>query len=332
MKKVFLLLIVTTILFALVACEGEIPKTEKICWSCGESITKQAIFCEHCGVQQEGGETQGTEATSNDGIAGSTQTPTDEPTTTTCSHNWKDATCTAPKTCSVCGATEGEPIEHTWMDATCTAAKTCSVCGATEGNSLGHDYGQYAIEEATCTSDGTKYLKCITCGDERQETINAFGHEWIDATYNHPQYCENCGLEVGEALFDTDSIENIIAAHCYKNVLNQAKIPSSVSIERAYYTASNGAGYPMVILECSAANSLGGLGVIYGTAIYFTADEYYEKYGNQGASYTDVNYYFNSSCYICCDTYNSRPYNSYDGFVELDIEGILATYDTISFG
>ena len=29
---------------------------------------------------------------------------------TTCEHDWIGATCTAPKTCSLCGATDGEAI------------------------------------------------------------------------------------------------------------------------------------------------------------------------------------------------------------------------------
>ena len=44
-----------------------------------------------------------------------------------CDHEWYAATCTSPKTCSLCGKTEGEPLPHTWLDATCTAAKTCTV-------------------------------------------------------------------------------------------------------------------------------------------------------------------------------------------------------------
>ena len=32
------------------------------------------------------------------------------------------------------------PHEHTWVDATCTAPKTCSGCGETEGEALGHTY------------------------------------------------------------------------------------------------------------------------------------------------------------------------------------------------
>ena len=55
-------------------------------------------------------------------------------------HSWSDATCTTPKTCSVCQATEGEALGHSWSDATCTAPKTCGTCGATEGDALGHSY------------------------------------------------------------------------------------------------------------------------------------------------------------------------------------------------
>ena len=48
-----------------------------------------------------------------------------------CSHSWLDATCTAPKTCSVCGETEGEALGHgdlvySFVDNTHTF--TCTVC------------------------------------------------------------------------------------------------------------------------------------------------------------------------------------------------------------
>ena len=51
-------------------------------------------------------------------------------------HEWEDATCTEPKTCKTCGATEGEALGHDWKDATTEAPKTCSRCGATEGEKL----------------------------------------------------------------------------------------------------------------------------------------------------------------------------------------------------
>ena len=56
-----------------------------------------------------------------------------------------DATCAKKGktvyTCTVCGYTYEKEIqlkEHSWINATCTAPKTCSVCGKTEGSALGH--------------------------------------------------------------------------------------------------------------------------------------------------------------------------------------------------
>ena len=64
-------------------------------------------------------------------------------------HTYADATCTAPKTCSACGATDGEAAGHTWSDATCTAPKTCSGCSATEGEVTAHNF-----QNGTCASCG----------------------------------------------------------------------------------------------------------------------------------------------------------------------------------
>ena len=58
-----------------------------------------------------------------------------------CEHDWADATCTAPKTCNLCGETEGDALTHIWTDDwTITSVpyqndawkKTqfCTLCGA----------------------------------------------------------------------------------------------------------------------------------------------------------------------------------------------------------
>ena len=39
-----------------------------------------------------------------------------------CEHTFQEATCTQAKTCTRCGATEGEALGHTFQDATCTQA------------------------------------------------------------------------------------------------------------------------------------------------------------------------------------------------------------------
>lgn len=53
-------------------------------------------------------------------------------------HHFKEATCTEPETCEICGTTQGEAKGHEWEAATCTEPETCSVCGETQGEALGH--------------------------------------------------------------------------------------------------------------------------------------------------------------------------------------------------
>ena len=104
-------------------------------------------------------------------------------------HTFKDATCSAPKTCSDCGTTEGAALGHSYKNATCTTAKTCSVCGATSGAALGHKY-----ENEGCTGEKT----CSVCGDTKQNS-----HSWKDATCLAPKTCSVCGETEGEALGHT---------------------------------------------------------------------------------------------------------------------------------
>ena len=102
-----------------------------------------------------------------------------------CDHKWKSATCEEPKTCKLCGETEGEPLGHDWQDATCESPKTCARCGETEGKPLGHDW-----EEATCTEP----KKCRVCGETKGEPL---GHDFAPATLDAPKTCKNCGETEG---------------------------------------------------------------------------------------------------------------------------------------
>ncbi len=97
-------------------------------------------------------------------------------------HTWQEAHCTAARTCTVCGETEGEPLGHEWQEATCTEAKTCTRCGNTEGQPAGHTW-----QGATCTSPKT----CAHCGMAEGKPA---GHCWQDAT------CTVCGKTSGGAL------------------------------------------------------------------------------------------------------------------------------------
>lgn len=105
-----------------------------------------------------------------------------------CEHQWNKATCLTPKTCSLCGETEGELAAHLFSPATCTLPKTCKVCEKTEGDATGHNF-----EDATCTSPKT----CTKCGFTEGE---ALGHTWEPATYEKPSTCSVCGDTTGEKL------------------------------------------------------------------------------------------------------------------------------------
>ena len=96
---------------------------------------------------------------------------TEDPTTPTCEHNWVDATCTAAKTCSKCGATEGAPSGHTpGAEATCTEAQICTACNAELVAAKGH----------TAKADDGDVTTAVTC--ERCDHIFVEAKEAIDLT------------------------------------------------------------------------------------------------------------------------------------------------------
>ena len=90
--------------------------------------------------------------------------------------------------------------QHEWTDATCTAPKTCSTCGETEGEALGHTEEVLAGKAATCTEDGlTEGKKCSVCEEIllAQETIPATGHK-EESLPGKDATCTETGLTEGK--------------------------------------------------------------------------------------------------------------------------------------
>ena len=57
--------------------------------------------------------------------------------------------------------------KHEWVDATCTAPKTCSKCQETEGEALGHTEGEWELTETDVVNTVEISKKCCTvCGTE----------------------------------------------------------------------------------------------------------------------------------------------------------------------
>ena len=80
-------------------------------------------------------------------------------------HDWKEATCSAPKTCSGCGLTEGVALDHVWTNACDT---TCdNNCGTTR--TVKHDYEWVIDTPPTVTTEGVKHEECTVCHAKRSE-------------------------------------------------------------------------------------------------------------------------------------------------------------------
>ncbi len=130
-----------------------------------------------------------------------------------CDHQWLDATCDAPSTCSSCKATRGEPLGHHWQNATCTVMEHCARCNVSRGAALGHSW-----QEATCLLPKL----CTVCGHEEG---SALGHSWQEATCTAPRVCTLCGQTQGEPSQHTWSPANCLApATCSFCGLTQGEI------------------------------------------------------------------------------------------------------------
>ena len=92
-----------------------------------------------------------------------------------------DAKCgvngTKTAVCNFCDITdtieaEGTALDHDWTEASCSAPKTCKLCGATEGETLPHTFGDWVVTvEPTKDSEGVKERECTVCHIVETATI-----------------------------------------------------------------------------------------------------------------------------------------------------------------
>lgn len=118
-------------------------------------------------------------------------------------HYWVDATCTEPKTCRVCGATEGAALGHIKDElAWCPEGITCSVCGYEMVAPRGCTYGEGVVTPPTCTTDGYTVYTCEVCGapSGRCDYVPAAHTPGAAATCTTAQVCTVCKEVLEEAL------------------------------------------------------------------------------------------------------------------------------------
>ncbi len=144
-------------------------------------------------------------------------------------------------TCSLCGFSYVETIpatgNHSFVDATCTTPKTCTVCGVTEGEALGHDYVG-VITKPTCTDDGYTTYTCTVCNDSYiADKVAASGHDYDRNVYNPD--CVNGGYTVYTCsdCWDSYIADRVDAlGHVYDNVCDTAcnRCDATRTITHAY--------------------------------------------------------------------------------------------------
>lgn len=119
-----------------------------------------------------------------------------------CGHEWLEATCTAPKTCSKCSKTEGEPLGHEWIEATYTEPKTCTVCGKEEGGPLTAEYSN----KSSSNSAGRYCEECYKIALHTYTNPVSGGKEY---------YCEEHYQEIMDILdmMESDVGESSVSSH-----------------------------------------------------------------------------------------------------------------------
>ena len=78
-------------------------------------------------------------------------------------------------------------LGHDWAEATCTQPKTCQRCDATEGEALGHDW-----EEEWNTDETNHWHACTRCDATADLAAHIPDHEG-GATMDYPILCTVCG-------------------------------------------------------------------------------------------------------------------------------------------
>ena len=107
-----------------------------------------------------------------------------------CDHRWTDATCKDPKTCSVCGETEGEadPEAHSWANGVCALCEEecahqsyangeCTVCGKAKPVTIYTvtlpEGDGYTVRGETSVTEGENYTFTVAIA-EGYETGEGF--------------------------------------------------------------------------------------------------------------------------------------------------------------
>lgn len=170
-------------------------------------------------------------------------------------HDWQDATCMMPKMCKRCGRSEGDVGEHTWNDATCTSPKICIYCHHTEGLPLGHTWSE------EWSSDESGHWHGTLCGHDLKQDME--GHD----TVGNGGSCSVCG-------YDSNDIGRVLtSAYSHSALISGGSITSADDYATRQITYEFGSGYTHIINSEMNGNILVGRREYWNYISSFNGDE-----------------------------------------------------------
>lgn len=267
MKRFTALILLVVLVFSLFAC-GEEQKAEKYCWNCGEGITKEASFCEHCGTKLNETQNESSEPVENeksssvessDEVSKIEESQSDEISKEETQENTESSEIESSAELEESDEPEQPVHTHSYSkkvtEPTCTekgyTTYTCS-CGDTytgdETKAKEHIYSK-KVTEPTCTEKGYTTYTC-SCGDTYKDAeTKAKGHSWdswvtitapdIGKTGEEKRICSTCKTsekrQIPALQEDTTKIWFVtqynIAEQQYINKLNNDKTTKQDEIQ-----------------------------------------------------------------------------------------------------
>ncbi len=157
-----------------------------------------------------------------------------------CQHEWLEATCDNPRTCTICDATEGHALDHVFSEADCETPRTCTYCGITEGEALGHNYSEGYCQE--CFAEDPDYIYLHDFGYTNmygmttwmEITAYSFTDNYVEFDYNNTTitfygnyFTKNCFFA---SKLTNNSSEGISSSAYYRSDKYQCNYLSNNSI------------------------------------------------------------------------------------------------------
>ncbi len=176
--------------------------------------------------------------------------------------------CENPAACTVCGQLRQETKPHTWVDATTTAPKTCSVCGETEGEPL--DGSTLFDAEACQVLFGTWQGEFVMTGEMMGDASLPDVPVTLGITFcDDGTYSETIRL-VDKAAFQKDLTDYYIQALYaeFEAAYGMTKEQADQTMMEAY--GKDVAGYAALLAQVVDIDAL--LAVSAGRGVYYVAD------------------------------------------------------------